>query len=92
MLSQTQGHSAVGRIISMKKSNSATFRFVEQCLNHPRHRVLLCWWSLDYEEVPAHWGLLRHGKNVIYLNYDSILSYTIVHMAKCLETKYAGCG
>jgi hypothetical protein len=44
-MSQPQGHSAAGRIMSMKNSNApssiepATFLLVGQCLNQLRYRV-----------------------------------------------------
>jgi hypothetical protein len=47
-LLEAQGHSAAGRVISMKNPMTPsgvkpeTFHFVAQCLNHLRHRVIKC--------------------------------------------------
>ena len=48
-MNRHQGHSAAGRIMSVKNLNdrtgNRTFRLVQQCLNQQRHHVLTATWQ-----------------------------------------------
>ena len=86
-LIRPQGHSAVGRITSVKKIEPATFRLLAQCLNQPRWRVLQFKLVGQQTNNPLSQGFSNPlgiiYQNIIFDNIDYVWTWGVPSRSVC---------